>query len=146
MTTESTNQQASQAGKPPIWFWIVSALALIWNAMGVSQYLEQAYKTESFIASCTPEQLEIYANLPSWYTAAFALAVFGGAIGCLLLLLRKRLAYTVLLISLVAIIIQMSYVTFTLKMGNAMTPMIIIVAALLIWLSKIAIKKGWLSK
>jgi hypothetical protein len=145
MTTESTNLPESQAGKPPIWFWIVSALALIWNAMGVMQYLQQAFKTDSFIASCTPEQLEMYANLPSWYTAAFALAVFGGALGCLLLLLRKRLATTLLLISFIAIIIQMSYVTFSLKMANAMTPLIIIVGALLVWLSKIATKKGWLS-
>ena len=137
MTTESTN-------KPPIWFWIVSALALIWNAMGVMQYLQQAYKTESFILACTPEDLEMYANLPSWYTASFALAVFGGALGCLLLLLRKRLAHTVLLISLIAIIVQMSYVTFSLKMANAMTPMIVIVGILLVWLAKIATKKGWI--
>lgn len=137
MTTESTN-------KPPIWFWIVSALALIWNAMGVMQYLQQAYKTESFILACTPEELEMYANLPSWYTASFALAVFGGALGCLLLLLRKRLAHTVLLISLIAIIVQMSYVTFSLKMANAMTPMIVIVGILLVWLAKIATKKGWI--
>jgi len=145
MTTESTNHPDSQAGKPPVWFWIVSALALIWNAMGVMQYLQQAYKTESFKEMSTPEQLEIYANLPSWYTAAFALAVFGGVLGCLLLLLRKRLATTILLISFIAIIIQMSYVTFSLKMANAMTPMFIIVGALLVWLSKIATKKGWLS-
>ena len=137
MTTESTN-------KPPIWFWIVSALALIWNAMGVMQYLQQAYKTESFILACTPEDLEMYANLPSWYRASFALAVFGGALGCLLLLLRKRLAHTVLLISLIAIIVQMSYVTFSLKMANAMTPMIVIVGILLVWLAKIATKKGWI--
>jgi len=145
MTTESTNHPDNQAGKPPVWFWIVSALALIWNGMGVMQYLQQAYKTESFKEMSTPEQLEIYANLPSWYTAAFALAVFGGVLGCLLLLLRKRLATTILLISFIAIIIQMSYVTFSLKMANAMTPMIIIVGALLVWLSKIATKKGWLS-
>ena len=146
MTTESTNQPDSQAGKPPIWFWIVSALALIWNAMGVKAYLDQAYNTEAHQAMInTPELLDMVANAPSWVTAAFALAVFGGALGCLLLLLRKRLASTVLLISFVAIIIQMSYITFSLKMADAMTPMIIIVGALLVWLSKIATKKGWLS-
>ncbi len=138
MTTESTN-------KPPIWFWIVSALALIWNAMGVLKYLQQAYKTESFIVACTAEQLEMYENLPSWYTAVFALAVFGGAIGCLLLLLRKKIAYTVLLVSLVAVIIQMSYTTFSLKMADMMTPMVVIVGILLVWLAKSATKKGWIS-
>ncbi len=138
MTNESTN-------KPPVWFWIVSVLALIWNGMGVMQYLQQAYNTESFQAMCTPEELEIYANLPSWYTATFAIAVFGGFIGSLFLLLRKKIAYTLLLISLIAIIIQMGYLTFSLKMANIMTAMIVVVALLLLWLAKKGIAKGWLS-
>jgi len=145
MTTESSNTSNNQAGKPPIWFWVVSALALIWNAIGANAYLQQAYDTEAHRAQYSAEQLDIMANQPSWYIAAFALAVFGGVLGCLLLLLRKRLANTLLLVSFVAIVIQMSYVTFSLKMADAMTPMIIIVGALLIWLSKIATKKGWLS-
>lgn len=29
--------------KPPIWFWIISVIALIWNLMGVMAYLGQAY-------------------------------------------------------------------------------------------------------
>ena len=131
--------------KPPIWFWIVSVVALIWNGMGVIQYLQQAYNTESFQAMCTPEQLEMYANLPSWYTAVFAFAVFGGLLGCIALLLRKKFAYTLLLISLIAAIIQMSYITFSLKMANIMTPMIIIVGILLVWFSKKGIAKGWLN-
>ena len=137
MTNSTTN-------KPPIWFWIISAIALIWNGMGVMQYLQQAYNTESFQAMCTPEQLEMYANLPSWYTAVFAFAVFGGLLGCIALLLRKKFAYTLLLISLIAAIIQMSYITFSLKMANVMTPMIIIVGILLVWLAKKGIAKGWL--
>lgn len=138
MTDESTN-------KPPVWFWIVSVLALLWNGAGVYQYLQQAYQTEGFKTMNTPEQLETYANLPSWYTAAFAIAVFAGALGCLLLLLRKKLAYTVLLLSFIAVIIQMGYLTFSLKMANIMTAMIIVVTLLLLWFAKKGIAKGWLS-
>ena len=43
MTEKSTN-------KPPVWFWIVSAVALIWNGIGVNMYLQQAYDTESYRA------------------------------------------------------------------------------------------------
>ena len=138
MTISTTN-------KPPMWFWIVSVLALIWNGMGVMQYLQQAYNTESFQAMCTPEELEVYANLPSWYTAVFAFAVFGGVLGCIALLLRKKIAYVLLLISLIAVIIQMSYVTFSLKMANIMTPMIVIVSILLVWLATSATKRGWIT-
>ena len=74
MTTETTN-------KPTIWFWIISAIALLWNAMGAYMYLIQAYNTESFQAMYTTEQLEMINNAPSWATAAFAVAVFGGVLG-----------------------------------------------------------------
>lgn len=130
--------------KPPVWFYIISTVALLWNAMGVNQYLQQAFETESFKAYNSAEQLEIYSSLPAWYTAAFALAVFGGAIGSILLLLRKKLAYTVFLISLLAIIVQMAYLTFSLNMANIMTAMIVVVGILLVWFSKKGIAKGWL--
>ncbi len=138
MTKNTTN-------KPPIWFWIASVLALIWNAMGVDQYIGQAYKTERWQSQLTSELLEIANNVPAWYRATFAIAVFAGVLGCILLLLKKKLAYKVLLLSLIAVLIQMSYVTFSLDMANVMTPMIIVVALFLVWLSKKSISKGWIS-
>ena len=76
--------------KPPIWYWIISVIALVWNGMGVNAYLQQAYDTESYRTMYTQEQLDIAANLPAYITAAFAIAVFGGTLGSILLLLRKN--------------------------------------------------------
>ncbi|MET2984518.1 hypothetical protein [Aureibaculum conchae] len=135
----------STTTKPPIWFWIVSVVALLWNAMGVDQYLGQAYQTERWKSMLSDEQIEIANNVPSWYVAVFAIAVFGGLLGCIALLLRKKWARPLFLISLIAVIIQMSYLTFSLKMANIMTPMIVIVALFLWWFSKKGIAKGWLS-
>ena len=131
--------------KPPVWFWIISVLALIWNVLGIGAYLAQAYMTDEALAALPEADQAMYANLPAWYTAAFALAVFCGALGCIALLLRKKWAYMLLLISLIAVIVQMSYVIFSLNMANAMTPMIIIVALFLVWYSKKATTKGWIS-
>lgn len=131
--------------KPPVWFWIISVLGLIWNGMGINQYLGQAYQTESWKSLMTPEQIELAQNVPAWYTACFALAVFGGALGCIALLLRKKWAYLLFFLSLIAVIIQMSYITFSLKMANPMTPIIIVVALFLVWFSKKSIAKGWIS-
>jgi len=131
--------------KPPIWFLIVGVVALIWNLMGVGQYIAQAYMTDDALAALPESDRLIYENLPAWYTAAFALAVFGGALGCVGLVIRKKWAYFVLLIAGLAAIVQMSYIAFSLKMANAMTPMIIVVAIFLIWLAKHASKKGWIS-
>lgn len=143
--TTSTN-------KPPLWFWIVSTLALIWNAMGVNQYLQQAYNTESFRALYTPEQLALADNTPAWATAAFAIAVFGSVIACVLLLLRKKLATTVFLIALVGIVIQMvhglilakSYeVSSTFEISMAI--IVPIVGLLLYFFAKRSAAKGWIS-
>ena len=87
MTDQSTT-------KPPVWFWIISVVALLWNGMGVNAYLQQAYMTEGFKAQYNAEQLEAIANTPAWVTAAFAIAVFAGFLGCVGLLLRKKMGQT----------------------------------------------------
>jgi len=146
MTNESTNLPDSQAGKPPVWFWIVSVLALIWNGMGVNAYLQQAYNTESYREMYPPEQLEIAANMPSWVTAAFAIAVFGGALGSIALLLRKKLANTLLILSLLAVIVQMGYLLMNDYVTSmVMTIMIIVFAIFIVWFSRNATAKSWLS-
>ena len=83
MTENSTN-------KPPVWFWIVSVVALIWNGMGVMAYLGQAYMSDDALAALPEAEQALYANVPAWATAAFAIAVWGGLLGCLALLLRKK--------------------------------------------------------
>ena len=88
--TKSTN-------KPNATFWVVGIIALIWNAMGVDAYIQQAYNTVRHQEMYPdPAQLEIVNNLPSWLTAVFAIAVFSGALGCLFLLLRKNIAQYVI--------------------------------------------------
>lgn len=132
--------------KPPVWFWIVSVIALLWNAMGVKQYLDQAYQTESWRSALTDEQFEMISNFPSWLTAAFAIAVFSGALGSLGLLLRKKWAYMLLVLSLIAVIVQMGHVLIQGYFeGIGMTISIIAFAIFWVWFSKKSISKGWIS-
>ncbi|WJJ95445.1 hypothetical protein [Algibacter luteus] len=132
--------------KPPIWFWIISIIALIWNGMGVNQYLQQAYNTESYRAMYSAEQLEIAANMPMWVTAAFAIAVFSGALAAIGLLLRKSWSSKLWLLSLIAVIIQMGYLLINGYASSlGMTIMIIVFAFLFVWFSRMSEAKGWLS-
>ena len=143
---------ATTQNKPSVGFWIASIVGLLWNLLGVNAYLQQAYKTESFRAQFSAEQLTIMDNFPAWATAAFAIAVFAGALGCIALLIKKKLAKILLIISLLGVIVQFYY---ELAMTNAsdyygtfdwvMTIMIPIIGIFLIWLSKKAIAKGWIS-
>lgn len=137
--TNSTN-------KPPIWFWIVSIIALVWNAMGVNEYLQQAYNTERYREMYTPEQLEIAANLPSWVTAAFAIAVFSGALAAIGLLLRKSWSVKLWLLSLLAVILQMGYLLINGYASSiVMTIMIIVFALVFVWFARKSEANGWLS-
>jgi len=140
------------SAKIPVWFWIVSVVALIWNGMGVNAYLQQAYQTESFKAMYTAEQLEMVNNTPAWVTAAFAIAVFAGLLGCIGLLLRKKWAKSLFLLSLLGAVISNLY---HLLMGKAielygsqaviMPIVVIVIGIFLVWFAKKGIAKNWLS-
>lgn len=91
----------------PIALWIAGGLGLAWNLFGAVQYLGTAGAgvSDLMAGGMTAEQAALYAALPAWMTAAFALTVFGGIAGSALLLLRVRLALPVLALSLAAALV-----------------------------------------
>ena len=133
--------------KPSTKFYIIAVLALIWNLMGVGAYLIQAFMTEEMIATLPEEQqAEFLVEHPAWYTALFALAVFGGALACILLLARKKLAYYLFIVSGVCAIAQQGYLLATVELSSVVMPiMIIIFCIFLIWYSKRSITEGLLN-
>ena len=82
--------------------WIVGGLALAWNAYGVFQFLGSVSATpESLVAAgLTAEQAAVMTGYPMWMTVAFAIGVFGGLAGSLLLLARNANAVGVFHLSL----------------------------------------------
>lgn len=137
--------------KPSIAFWIISAIALLWNLMGVNQYILMAYKSDAVRNGLSSERLALIDATPTWATAAFAIAVFAGALGCLALLLRKKIAYLLFVISFIAVVVQNidAFMRFNISEFNAielsMTIMIPLFALFLIWYSKSCEKKNWIS-
>ena len=76
--------------KPATWFWIVSTIALVWNLMGVMAYITQVTMSPETLQAMPEPKRALYVSIPMWATGAFAFAVWGGAAGCVLLLLRKK--------------------------------------------------------
>tara|TARA_R110002049_G_scaffold28036_6_gene96772 strand:- start:3153 stop:3572 length:420 start_codon:yes stop_codon:yes gene_type:complete len=130
MTDNSTKTATS--------FWVISVLALLWNLMGVISYLFYAFVTEEMVADLPPEQkAEMLIEHPSWLTALYALAVFGGLLGSILLLMRKKIAYYFLVISAICATIQQVYVLLDVELEMYVMPiLIILVCIFLIWYSK----------
>ena len=77
--------------KAPTWFMVVAGILLVWNLLGVMAYLMQVTMSPEIVAALPDAQRQLYENTPKWATAAFAIAVNGGALGCLLLLLKRNL-------------------------------------------------------
>lgn len=98
--------------KPTTRYWIIAILALLWNILGVIAYLGQAYMTDETLAALPESNQLYYSNLPAWVTAAFAIAVFGGFLGSIGLLWRKKWAYFLFVLSFVAIVVQQIHSLF----------------------------------
>jgi hypothetical protein len=131
-------------GSAPAWLRLVAALGLLWNLFGVYQYLMTVGVVPGADAAAA-------SAMPAWVTGAFAVAVFGGALGCLGLLMLKRWSKLLLLVSLLGVL-AMDLWMFALSGLGATVPAaemgvtaaVVVVAVFLVWLSYSADKKGWL--
>lgn len=99
-------------------------------------------------ATATEAQVEAISSTPIWVNIAFGVAVIFGVLGSIALLMRRKLAFPLFVISLLGVLAQNAYV-FLLsdtveKMGVGLSPLVIAVAVLIVPLSAAWTKKGWL--
>jgi len=131
-------------------FWLISVIALLWNVMGSINFFMQM--NADIVAGLPYTHRAIIEGRPIWATAGFALAVFGGALGGLLLLLRKRFAIQLFIASLLGVIVTMihtidiarSTIDFSADEIVIMILSPFIVEALFIWYAMYAKGRGWI--
>jgi hypothetical protein len=141
-----------QAARPavPAWFWIVAVLALLWEGMGCFSYLAQTGMMGARLATMPADEAEVWRATPVWVWCAFAIAVWVGLAGALLLLLRHRLARAAFALSLLAAIVQFGWAYTAggagrMGAGAALLPVCIVAAgAFLVWFADWSAKRGWL--
>ena len=138
-------------GRPPAWFWIVAVLGLLWELFGVWMYLMTVGVVPNAQEMSEAER-SLMESSPTWVTALFAIGVFAGALGALGLVLRRRWARPLLILSLIAVILQFGgwlLMTDAIEiMGPpvfVMPAVIVVVAILLAWVASTGVKRGWLS-
>ena len=138
--------------KPATWFWVVSAIALVWNLMGVMAYIAQVTMSPEALQALPENERTLMESVPMWVTSAFAIAVWGSTLGSILLLMRKKIATPVLIFSFVGILVQMYYNLFMSKSmevygpgGLAMPIMVLLFGAFLIWFSRKSTGNGWIN-
>lgn len=138
----------SSRRRTPLHLWIVGVMALLWNAVGAFDYLATQLQLEGYMSQFTQEQLDYFYAIPAWAVAAWAIAVWLALIGSVALLLRRRVAYMLFLVSLVAMLVS-TLNMFVLSDGAAImgsggvifSGMIVAIGVLLLWYSKIMIDR-----
>jgi len=135
----------------PKLFTIVGGIALVWNLIGLMVFVSQVTISDAAMAELHEDQQLLFNSLPSWVNVAFGVAVIGGTLGCLALLVKKSLALPLFLLSLLGVLAQNYHYFF---MSNAvevfgvqavaMPSMVIVIGVLLIMLAARAKAKGWL--
>ena len=148
---EESSSGAATSSEPPRSFYIIGIAALIWNLIGVMTYVMQVTMNDAAMAALPEDQQAFIQNSPIWVTAAYAIAVNAGAMGCILLLVRQSWAYLVLVVSFAGIVIQNLYgyimggaVGVYGAAGLGLSITVILIGAYLIAYSKGAMNKGWL--
>jgi len=89
----------------PWHLWLVGIVGFLWNAMGVVSFVLTQMKVEAVMSRFPPQQRQYFESFPLWIVAFWAVNVFAGLAGCLLLLLRNRLAFPALLVSVIAAVL-----------------------------------------
>lgn len=100
----------------PWHLWLVGAFALLFTAFGgydyyMSQIGDRAY-IEAAVAPFgidTDAAVEYFSTFPFWLDLVWAIGVWGGVLGSILLLLRKRIAYPCYAVSLAALVVSNVY-------------------------------------
>ena len=136
----------------PKWYLPVAILALLWNLLGCAAYLGDVMLTPDDIATMSPAQQALYAARPAWAVSATAIAVWGGAAGCLGLVLRKRWALPLLVLSLAGVIVQ-DVALFVVSSAAAqagtvayvLQGLVLAIAIGLVLLARKAIARGWIA-
>jgi hypothetical protein len=109
--------------KPATLFWVISGLALLWYIFGTLQFVGSLMATQEGLqpmidkGDITQAYATALLTIPGWVKAAFGAATISGVLGSISLLLRKKTAVMLFIISLLAALIM--YLYLYVLSGNA---------------------------
>ena len=93
----------------PWHLWAVGLVSLLWNGYGGYDYVMTQTNNAAYLAQYTAEQRAYFDSFPLWMEAVWAIGVWGGVLGAVLLLLRMKWAFHAFLASLIAFAVSVVY-------------------------------------
>ena len=131
--------------KAPWHVWLIGVFALLFNSIGVFDFVMSMVQGAEYQASAgmTPAQIAHYQEMPTWMTFDWAAGVFGAFLASILLLLRKKLALPVFVVSLVAFLVSLLYTYVLTRSGAVMGQQMAITSAVI---AGLLVFFGWYSR
>jgi amino acid transporter len=130
------------------WYWAGAIASLLFMALGCVTYLMHVTADP---ASLPLDQRAAFDAEPVWLTAAYAIAVWFGLAGTLMLLLRRKLAQPLMLVSLAAVVVWLAGLLLVPNLRETISSndlaVAIAVAAItwtIFWFARHSAKRGWL--
>ena len=93
----------------PSHLWMVGVVGTLWNGVGVFDFAMTETANPAYLAKYGPDVATYIMNLPAWFVAFWALSVWGGLAGSLLLLARSKHAVTTFALSLLGLLVTTTY-------------------------------------
>ncbi|GGZ92213.1 hypothetical protein [Novosphingobium arvoryzae] len=130
------------AVRPPLSFWVVAGLSLLWNGFGAYLYTLTNLDDAALLASAPPAMQDYIANMPLWAHIAWALGIWGSLAGSVLLLLRVRHAVAAFGVSLLGAAGSFTAQGLAGVLEPAQPVLILAVIAFLLWYARSAVTAG----
>ncbi len=140
-----------RSSRVPTWFRIVSVVLLLWAIAGCYACAQQFRLGADAMGPASSYDRALYASLPVWYNAVYAVAVGCGLLGAVALLARSVLAIPLTTLSLIGVLLQFGWLFATGDIvaakgaSTAVFPLVIVaVAGLSVLLARHARSRGWI--
>jgi hypothetical protein len=135
----------------PWHLWVVGIVGVLWNAFGCYDYYMTNTAGDAYMASMgmTQAQIAYMHTYPTWMMAIWAIGVWGGLLGAILLLVKRKWAFHVFAASLAAFVISLVY-TYGMSDGAEvlgsttymMNAVILAGCVFFVWYSRLMAQRG----
>jgi cation transport ATPase len=130
------------------WFYAGAGASFLFMALGCIAYVMHVSADP---ATLPPDQRFALAAEPAWVTGAYAVTVWAGLFGAVLLLLRRKAAEMALLVSLLALVAWVAGMALIGPLRDslstndwAVTIVILAVTWTIYWFARHSRQRGWL--
>ncbi len=144
----TTDTLAETRRATPWHFWVVAAVAVLWNGFGGYDYTMSHLQGETYYRQMGMSEAAVaaVASYPSWMHAVWAVGVWGSVAGSVLLLLRMRWAFHAFALSTLGAVGALAYNLAVPGLTEVMSPVmpavIVVICLFFVWYAWTMTKRG----